>query len=153
MFRVINRILNYATSLGGYAHPELRLFLRYSVGGGLAGIADIVVVSGLVELARLHPLAAGAISLVFGVAINFSVARYWAFKSTEPLLKQFSAFMTVALVGTAINYGSYALMVSILHWWYLLSRVLAIIIAWMWNYGMNRRVTFKTVNSSRLGGM
>lgn len=144
LLRFVDATLEYVTSLGGRAHPELRLFLRYSVGGGIAAVVDLVVVWTLVEFVRLHPLIAGALSLVLGIVINFSVARLWAFKSNDPLLKQFSMFMAVVLIGTAINYGSYAFMVSVLHWWYLLSRALAIVIAWAWNYGMNRGVTFKT---------
>jgi len=147
MLAFIDKGLSYATSLGGRAPTEIRLFLRYSVGGGLAAVADLMVVWALVEHVRLSPLLAGACSLVVGIIINFSVARYWAFQSRDPLWKQFSAFVTVALAGTAINYGSYAVMVGVFGWWYFLSRALAICAAWLWNYGMNRRITFKNLTA------
>lgn len=148
LLRFVDKWLTYLTSLGGHASPELRLFLRYSVGGGTAAVCDLIIVWLLVEQARLHPLIAGALSLVFGIMINFSIVRYWAFKSTDSLSKQFGMFMMVAFVGTSINYGSYALLVEVMHWWYLAARVCAIIIAWAWNYAINRRVTFKNLTVS-----
>ncbi|MEW6610000.1 MAG: GtrA family protein [Patescibacteria group bacterium] len=145
MLKLLDRFLSSLTSLGGHAHPELELFLRYAIAGGAAAISDLVIVWSLVEYAHLHPFIAGAISLCFGIVINFSISRYWSFKSKGPLLQEFITFVTVAAIGTIINYGTFVFCISILQVWYMAAKVLAIIIAWAWNYTLNRRVTFKQI--------
>ncbi len=143
MLRLLDKILVYITSLGGHAHPELELFFRYSIAGGIAAVADLVIVWTLVEYAHLHPFLAGAVSLFFGIAINFTISRFWSFKSKGPLVKEFITFVTVAAVGTAINYVTFVAGIALLHLWYMAARVIAIVVAWVWNYTLNRRITFK----------
>lgn len=136
-------MLTYAASLGGRAHLELELFLRYAIAGGMAAVADLIIVWSLVEYAHLHPFLAGAVSIFFGISINFSISRYWSFKSKGPLVKEFLTFLTVAAIGTAINYGTFVACIGLIHLWYMAAKVIAIVIAWAWNYTLNRRVTFK----------
>ena len=66
MLKFLDKILVYITSLGGHAHLELELFFRYAIAGGIAAVADLLIVWSLVEYAHLHPFMAGAVSLFSG---------------------------------------------------------------------------------------
>ncbi|OGL88953.1 hypothetical protein A3I42_00765 [Candidatus Uhrbacteria bacterium RIFCSPLOWO2_02_FULL_49_11] len=143
MLKFLDKILVYITSLGGHAHLELELFFRYAIAGGIAAVADLLIVWSLVEYAHLHPFMAGAVSLFFGITINFTISRFWSFKSKGPLVKEFVIFLTVAAVGSGINYVTFVVCIGVLHVWYMAAKVIAIGVAWVWNYTLNRHVTFK----------
>ncbi len=148
MLRRLDHLLGNATSLGGRAHPELTLFLRYSISGGVSALADIALVFGLTEFLHFHPLASGAISTVITLILNFLILKFWSFRSEGRLMKEFATYSSVAIAGITINYSSYSLLVLFTKTPYLYARVIAIIIAWGWNYTLNRKFSFRNIRES-----
>jgi len=148
MSRIISffdRALHHVTSLGGRAPRELNLFLRYSFSGGAAAIADLFIVYALTEWARFHPITSGIVATLCSMVMNFLVVRYWSFKSTGNLLREFVAYTGIVSIGIGINFITYSSLVVFTHVPYLISRMIAIIIAWAWNYGMNRKFSFRHI--------
>jgi len=148
MLNKLDFILGKAASLGGRAHPELTLFLRYSISGGVSALVDITLVYCLTEYLHFHPLASGALSTVITLVLNFLILKFWSFRSKGNLIKEFITYGSVAIAGITINYLSYSSLILLAKIPYLSARLIAIIIAWGWNYTLNRKFSFRNIRES-----
>lgn len=118
---------------------------------GIVGLSGIVVNLGLlfllVESAFLNKDLASLIAIEFSILNNFIWNDTWTFRSNED--KKFSsrwhrllAFNIVSIGGAVINYGVFLILSKWFGVYYLLSQLIGILVAFVWNFFINRRVTW-----------
>jgi len=111
---------------------------------GLAGmVVDFTVTYFFKEKVRINRFLANALGFCCAVVLNFLLNRWWTFSSHAPdVQNQMFRFVMVALVGLGLN----TLIVFLLNKRQLnfyLSKAIAIIIVFFWNYAANSYFTFR----------
>lgn len=117
--------------------------LEYYLVGTATFIANISLAWVLTYYGGLQYILATTIGFIVQTVVAFLANRKWAFAKKNlhiprgllvTTLVQFSALF-IAIIGTALG-------VEIFHWSFLLSRIMAGLIAGVWGYIMDSRFTF-----------
>ncbi|RXE55414.1 dolichyl-phosphate beta-D-mannosyltransferase [Methanoculleus taiwanensis] len=120
---------------------------------GLVGISGILVNMGLLylltEYAGLYYLLSALIAIELSIMNNFFWNDVWTFKSPKNLrlerkLHRFASFQFVAIGGLLINLTVLYVLTEIAGVYYLLANLAGILIAFAWNYMVNRHYTWKS---------
>jgi len=118
---------------------------------GLVGLSGIFVNMGLLyaltEIAGLYYLVSAAIAIELSIVNNFIWNDVWTFKSAGDLrferkVQRFASFQAVSVGGLAINMVVLYLLAEIAGVYYLVANLAGILIAFAWNYGVNRHYTW-----------
>jgi dolichol-phosphate mannosyltransferase len=118
---------------------------------GIVGLSGIVVNLGilflLVEFAFMNKDLASPIAIEFSILNNFIWNDIWTFGSAEDRKvssrwHRLAAFNIVSVGGAAINYGIFLILTTWLGVYYLAAQLIGILIAFVWNFLINRRITW-----------
>ncbi len=119
---------------------------------GLVGLSGIFVNMGLLyvltEIAGLYYLVSAVIAIELSIVNNFVWNDTWTFKSARDLrfewkIQRFGSFQAVSMGGLAINMVALYLLADIAGFYYLAANLIGILIAFAWNYMVNRHFTWK----------
>ncbi len=84
-----------------------------------------------------------------GTAINYPISRQWAFQSHYPHIpRQLLIFLGITSIGLGINEGTLWCVVTLFHFWVILGMALGLGTAFIWNFTMNRWLTFGLTDAS-----
>lgn len=139
-FTAIQRLIHVRNALhpgleDGWLHPAARGGIgRTALAAGVATGADAALVSFLVHGLTFPPWAATALGCLLGGVVNFTINRFWTFKSSAPPIGQAGKYVFVSLTSAALNAGG----VTVLLW----IPGLATMAAW----GIARALVFATWN-------
>jgi dolichol-phosphate mannosyltransferase len=118
---------------------------------GLVGLSGIVINLGilflLVEFAHLDKMLASLIAIELSIINNFIWNDLWTFSTVEnrklsSWWHRLLAFNVVSLGGVAINLGIFYALTSWFAVYYLLAQLVGILLAFSWNFFVNRRITW-----------
>lgn len=118
---------------------------------GIVGISGIVVNLGilfvLVEFFSLNKDLASPIAIEFSILNNFIWNDLWTFGSVEnqrmsSRVHRFAAFNIVSIGGAVINYAIFLMLTTWFAVWYMAAQLIGILIAFIWNFLVNRRITW-----------
>lgn len=111
---------------------------------GLTGVGvNMGLLYALTTFGHLFYLVAGAIAIETSIVSNFLLNRWWTWRDrTTAHLSGFARFQIVSIVGLAVNMALLALLSSGFRVHYLLSNMVGIGGATLWNYYANDRWTF-----------
>lgn len=139
-------ILNHFTSLGGKAGLHTTQFLRYSSASSVTFLLDLALLWILIDFVHIQYLIAAAVSFSVATPLNYVFSRSWAFKGTgrHPATGSLY-FLMIAGIGLILVVTLMALCVEILHFNYLVSRILVAGFVGLWNFLMNKCVNLKIV--------
>ncbi|WP_211844572.1 GtrA family protein [Neoroseomonas eburnea] len=89
-------------------------FMRFGIVGTIGFVVDTAVLYGALALGGGLYLGR-AISYVSAATTTWGLNRVWTFRGrgSGPVHRQWALFLVVNLVGFALNYGTYALLVSL----------------------------------------
>lgn len=119
---------------------------------GIVGLSGIVVNLGilflLVEFFTVNKDLASPIAIEFSILNNFIWNDLWTFGSVEnqnvsSRWHRLVAFTLVSVGGAVINYAIFLVLTSWFAVYYLVAQLIGILIAFVWNFLVNRRVTWK----------
>lgn len=99
--------------LGAERAAVAQEFLRFGVVGTIGFVVDSGVLYGMLWLGAGLYLGR-AISYVAAATATWALNRAWTFRGrgSGPVHRQWALFVAVNLVGFALNYGTYAVMVA-----------------------------------------
>jgi dolichol-phosphate mannosyltransferase len=147
--RQVAGISAYAlSSHKGAAWEELEKILRF----GVVGCSGIVVNMGLLWLltsfAGIPDLASLAIAIELSIVNNFVWNERWTFGGGEghrfgKVPHRFASFQAVSVGGALINWFLYLVLTRLGGLYWLLANLLAILVAFAWNYLVNRNITWR----------
>jgi dolichol-phosphate mannosyltransferase len=118
---------------------------------GIVGLSGIVVNLGilflLVEFFTVNKDLASPIAIEFSILNNFIWNDLWTFGSVEnqkvsSRWHRLVAFNIVSVGGAVINYAIFLVLTSWFAVYYLIAQLIGILIAFVWNFLINRRVTW-----------
>jgi dolichol-phosphate mannosyltransferase len=129
------------------AWREWKRVFRFGV-VGFSGIAvNLGILFFLVEFAHFDKILAGFIAIELSILNNFIWNDLWTFHLVEnPKLSsrwhRLVVFNLVSAGGVAVNLGIYYILMNWFGLYYLISQLVGILIAFIWNFLINRRFTW-----------
>ncbi len=141
-------------SLVPVRQDELNRFLKFAIVGAIGAGVDFSVLNILIQGLGWSKFFANLISVTCAIFSNFVWNRLWTFPESRErsLHTQFGQFALVNLIGLAINQFMFLTLDAVLFGPlfgspldYNLAKAAAIIIVLFWNFGANRRWTYKGI--------
>lgn len=119
-------------------------FIRY---GFVAAISLAVDFSGLVllkEYTGIHYLLSATISFVAGLLTNYFLSSLWVFESSKLSSKkrEFILFALIGVIGLILTDILLWLFTDVFGLFYVLSKAIATILVYFWNFGARKRMLF-----------
>ncbi len=85
-----------------------------------------------------------ATGFLLAASSNYLLNRIWTFRSVNPaILIEYSEFVLIAIIGLAINTLILWILVSKLNFKFYFSKLMAIAVVMVWNFGANLLITFR----------
>jgi putative flippase GtrA len=93
--------------------PIIGQFLRFGVVGTAGFLVDTAVLYAMLALG-LGPYGGRVVSYLAAASATFALNRAWTFRAAAraPVARQWSAFVLLNLLGFAVNYGTYAVLLA-----------------------------------------
>ena len=123
----------------------LQQFFIFSAVGIVGTAAHFATLALLVETFGLDPLPASLCGFAVGALVNYLLNRRLTFKSHARHSTVLPKFLTVALLGAALNTLLMYLGLHLLQLHYLLAQALAALLVLFWNFTGSRLWAFRTV--------
>lgn len=121
-------------------------FFRYCFAGASGAIVDFGLFFLLTRLAGWHMVPANVVSFLTSATVNYSINRLWTFKSeSKRIAHQFVFFMLVAVVGVLMNTSILYFLVKQFGLFDIVAKVIAVLVVMLWNFIINKHVTFKRI--------
>jgi dolichol-phosphate mannosyltransferase len=143
--------INYLKHLYRLAWDDggLKRFLKFCVVGVSGAGVNLGFLALFVEVAGLNKIVAQVPSYEISILTNFAFNEFWTFSDRrtpglKPFLMRALKFNMVSLVGWGINFAVYTLALKVAGINYIVSQVIAIAVAMMWNFFSNVAWTWKT---------
>lgn len=123
---------------------SLNRFFKYALVGGSTFLFDLLLLSIFTVNFHWNPVWSAGIAFLIAVSINYLISRRFVFKGTlRSIHAGYGGFLLIAGCGLVIVTSGMYLMVNVLSWNYLLSRVLIAFVTGIWNYLLNLYVNFR----------
>ncbi|WP_421901486.1 GtrA family protein [Maridesulfovibrio sp.] len=141
----------HGKQLSSWDVKRVMRFLRYTCVGGGTFLFDLAMLYLFTDGFGWSPVFAAALAFFIAVSINYLISRRLVFKGTTREFKQgYLGFLLIAGTGLVIVTGGMYIMVDILQWQYLISRILVSLITGLWNYLLNLYVNFRVAGKPLL---
>ncbi|NOZ13156.1 MAG: GtrA family protein [Acidobacteria bacterium] len=126
-------------------------FFRYGLVGGIAYLVDFGLLFVFTEYAGISYLFSAALSFLAGLTVNYLLSILWVFKtrSVENRMAEFSVFTFIGLAGLGLNELLLWIFTGLMGWYYLLSKLAATPLVFLWNFFARRIVLFSPPRRSR----
>ena len=121
----------------------LGTFARFVGVGAVATAAQYLVLVILVEAFRMDPVLSSAIGFIISSCLNYYLNYTYTYNSTSPHSVALPKFFTTVLAGLVINTGCMFIMVSKMHFYYIVAQVVATGITLLWNFSIHSLWSFK----------
>jgi putative flippase GtrA len=117
---------------------------RYTVVGGVAYVFDFSTLFILTEKFSLYYLHSAAIAFLLGLLINYSLSILWVFDHSKVRSRGFelAIFSIIGLLGLGLNHVFILAFTEYMLFHYLISKVFATFIVYMWNFFARKYILF-----------
>lgn len=121
-----------------------KTIFKYLFVSVIATLIDIGLLFLLTEFLKINYLISGTISYCIGIIVGYVGQKKLTFNDkNKKIVKQFLIFTAVSLIGLLINLIILKIFVEYFGIHYLISKIIAIGIGFIWNYSINKKITFK----------
>ena len=121
--------------------------ISFAITGSCGFIVDILTTWILKERVGINPYISHSFGFILAVFNNYILNRYWTFKEeerkTKISLNQFLSFVAISTIGLFFNTIILYLLFNFLYLNFYLSKVLSVMLVFIWNYIANSLITFK----------
>ncbi len=125
-------------------------FLRFSFVGATSTAIDFGLLFTLVQVFRMHPIAAAAISYIVSLWYNYWGSMKWVFAHREDLSREKEMFLFFLLAGIGFCLNEFCMWLGKVYtsfygldyrtgFYYLLAKLIADIIVSLWNFYSRKR--------------
>ena len=119
-------------------------FLKYFSIGFSTFLFDLLLLYLLTDFLHIHYIVSTGLAYAVAVSCNYYLSRKFVFSKTLRRVDHgYYAFMCISGAGLLFVVLLMSLLVGVLHFEYLLSRILVAGVVGIWNYLMNLFVNFK----------
>ena len=111
---------------------------------GFSGLfVDFGTTYTLKEKLKIQKYVANALGFMLAATSNYIFNRIWTFHSQNPeIFIEYGKFIFFSAIGLAINTFIIWMLVSKMKWHFYLSKLFAIAVVTIWNFGINLLYTF-----------
>jgi dolichol-phosphate mannosyltransferase len=127
----------------------IKRFLKFCTVGVSGAVVNLGLLAFFVEVAGMNKVWAQIPAYEISILTNFAFNEFWTFSDRrtpglQPFLMRALKFNLVSLVGWGINFVVYTLALKVAGIHYIVSQMIAIAVAMMWNFFSNVLWTWKT---------
>ncbi len=124
----------------------IQLF-RYLFVGSVSAILDISILFILTEYVNLYYLVSATLSFVIGGIVNYVLSKIWIFtKNKYQASKEILFFFIIGFIGLLFNGIVLWILTTTFNLWYILSKIIAIFIVFLWNFLARKYLLFTAKN-------
>ena len=119
-----------------------RQLILYGIIGSFSAFLDFLVYTALVSMGLFY-IHANCISVLVGIGSSFLLNRHFNFKVKDAVLRRFVIFLIIGLAGLLL---SNLVLYSCIEWMVLdklVSKLLSIILVALFQFVLNKYITFK----------
>jgi putative flippase GtrA len=121
-------------------------FLKFGLVGFTGVFIDFGITFLLKEKIKIQKYVANSCGFITAASSNYFLNRKWTFHSNNPHIAiEYSQFIFISLIGLAINNFILWVLVSKYKKHFYLSKLIAIGITTIWNFGANLVFTFHSM--------
>ena len=119
-------------------------FIRYTIVGGVAFIADFGSLYVMKEWGGLNYLLAATLAFLLGLLINYQLSIFWVFdqRAVDNKYIEFLIFSVIGILGVFLNLGIILLLTEKLEFFYLYSKLIATAIILIFNFSTRKIYLF-----------
>ena len=126
-----------------------RQLIRYGV-VAFAGYAADYGLFTLLRLVGMHYLWAGVIAFVLGLAVNYLLGHYWAYRGRgASMAMEIGAFVLISAVSMGLNELFLWLLTDCCGIHAQISRLLTGVITFLWNFAARRWILYRKQRSEQ----
>lgn len=119
---------------------SIREFVGYSLASGGALLCDLIILTGLVEIANVHYLFSAAVSFSIGTLFAYLLCVRYVFASrriADPKL-ELTIFWCIGVAGLIVNMGAMSAFVELAGLHYVSAKLGAAAISFMTNFALRK---------------
>ncbi|HEY8464474.1 MAG TPA: GtrA family protein [Bacillota bacterium] len=117
--------------------------IKYFFTGVLSFGTEMILLYLLTDVCMLWYILSNSIALLIVFSVNFSLNRYWAFKSKQPFLKQFINSGMLFGLNLVVGNGVMHFFTEKVKLYYLYSKVIATGMSVTWNFFLYKYYIYK----------
>lgn len=127
----------------------IQLF-RYTFVGGGAFVVDFFLLWFLTDICEVDYLLSSMISFLVGLAVNYFISTHWVFAKVTAVLQnkmmEFFIFLVIGIIGLCLNSAIIWLVTEKFRLHYLISKLVAASIVYLWNFFARKYTLFNHKN-------
>ncbi len=132
----------------GRSEKETERFIKFCVVGLSGVIVNLSILISLTEIAGLFYAFSNAIAVMTAIINNFIWNDLWTFRDRQtstrtPIIARLAKFSLICSMGFGINEGILLFFTEVVGFYYIVSAILGIIIATLFNFILNKWWTWK----------
>jgi putative flippase GtrA len=116
-------------------------WLKYVSISAACALVQLLTLYLLHSVQELSVHLSAAIAYIVAVSLHFVAIRKFCF-SGKSIRKEVTRFILVNLGGLAMNVAIMALLIEILHVWYIAAQLITLLMLLTYTFNMHKRVTF-----------
>lgn len=121
----------------------LTQFIKYFITGLISFGTEVSLLFILTHKLKLWYIHSNSFALIIVFIINFTLNRFWSFKSKQPFLKQFFTSGILCLVNLLVGNGFMYLFTDIFGLFYIISKIIVVGMAVTWNFFLYKYYVYK----------
>lgn len=122
----------------------LKRLFRYTIVGSATFLLDLFLLFVFIDVLQYNYIFSAGVAFLIAVSINYVVSRNYVFSGTLRETKTgYFYFVLIVLAGLLTVLGGMYILVTVLNFNYLISRLCIALTTGIWNYLMNLFVNFK----------
>lgn len=117
---------------------------KYGLVGGSTFLVELFILYFLLKYTNIHYSVAITLLFILATISNYLLSRAFVFKEASRGWKTgYLFFLLIAIIGLLLTLGIVAFMVEMLNIDVLISRIVAVALVYLWNFGANQYFNFK----------
>ncbi len=126
---------------------EIQKVIKFGIVGASGIIVNMGVLFALTEFFQVYYLFSSLIAIELSIITNFLLNDFWTFRKDKAgkITRRFHRFISYNIVcvgNVLINISALYVFTELLGINYLISNFIGIVIAFIWSFGINRRITW-----------
>jgi putative flippase GtrA len=124
-------------------------FFRYSITAGVSSLIDLLILWYMTDFLQIYFIISAIVAYIIGTLINYLFSSIWVFnKNTQDsvinefAVADFGVFILIGGVGLVFLSSLMWVFTAIWRFHYLISKLLASIITYFWNFFGRRRFIY-----------
>lgn len=119
-------------------------FILYGLIGAFCSTLDFIIYTIFLWFTNdKFVLFANTLGVLAGIVTSFLLNRQYNFKVKDNTAKRFAVFLTIGLTGLALSTLFIFILVDVMHWNIIYSKLATIFIVAVFQFVLNKTITFK----------